>query len=420
MTAIQTMVVVGAGLAGAKAVETLREEGFDGRVVLFGEEAERPYNRPPLSKEFLTGAKPRDSIYVHDEDWYPSHDVELRTGTRVMGLNLSAREVRTDAGERVTFDKLLLATGSSPRRINLPGADLEGVSYLRRAADSEALLAHDRRRRAAGRPGGRRLDRAGGGRRGPRLRQRGHHRREPAHRPAGGPRDRAGRGLRRAAPREGRTAAAPRRPPGDPGAHGRVTSVVTTSGQTLPADVVLIGMGADRTSSSPCRRASMWTTGSRSTPPCARPTLTCSRPATSPTCTPRRPVRGSGSSTGRPPSTAAPPRRAPCSAAGRVRPSPVLLHRPVRPRDGVLRFLGRDGYDRIVYRGDPSSREFIAFWLHSGRVVAGMNVNVWEVASAVQELIRSRAVVDVDALQDPMRPLDQVVAGGPGGAPIPA
>ena len=128
MTA-ETFVVVGGGLAGAKAAEALRDGGFDGRVVLVGDEAERPYERPPLSKEYLRGEAPREKARVHEEGFYESHDIELRTGTTVTALDTSASEVELDGGERLRYDRLLLATGapsrgrsatSTPARISTP------------------------------------------------------------------------------------------------------------------------------------------------------------------------------------------------------------------------------------------------------------------------------------------------------------
>src|SRR5215218_11298106 len=132
---METFVIVGAGLAGAKAAETLREEGFEGRVVLIGAEAERPYERPPLSKDYLRGeadAKP----YVHDEGFYAEHDVELRTSTTVERIDPARSEVALPGGETLGFERLLLATGAEPRRISLPGSDLDGVLTLRTIEDS--------------------------------------------------------------------------------------------------------------------------------------------------------------------------------------------------------------------------------------------------------------------------------------------
>src|SRR5436305_11979998 len=112
----QTHVIVGAALAGAKAAEALREEGFDGRIVLIGAEDELPYERPPLSKEYLRGEAPREKARVHEEGFYESHDIELSTGTTVAALDTSASEVELDGGERLKYDRLLLATGAEPRR----------------------------------------------------------------------------------------------------------------------------------------------------------------------------------------------------------------------------------------------------------------------------------------------------------------
>ena len=137
----QTFVIVGASLAGAKAAEMLRAEGFDGRVVLIGEEAERPYERPMLSKEYLRGDKPAAKLYVHDEGFYADNDIELLTGTRVASLEPGAHEITLADGSRMPYSRLLLSTGATPRRLPLPGAEMAGVCYLRAMADSDALRA---------------------------------------------------------------------------------------------------------------------------------------------------------------------------------------------------------------------------------------------------------------------------------------
>src|SRR5688572_22199461 len=100
MTAEQTFVIVGAGLAGAKAAQTLRDEGFEGRLVLVGSEDERPYERPPLSKDYLRGEAGRERIYVHDEDFYAGNDIELVLGRTAVGLDASVRELVLDASVR--------------------------------------------------------------------------------------------------------------------------------------------------------------------------------------------------------------------------------------------------------------------------------------------------------------------------------
>jgi 3-phenylpropionate/trans-cinnamate dioxygenase ferredoxin reductase subunit len=135
----RTFVIVGASLAGAKAAETLREEGFTGRVVLVGEEPVRPYERPPLSKDYLRGEVDFDTPAVHDADFYEDRDIELRLSTVVTALDVSASAVQLAPGERIPYDRLLLATGAAPRRLTVPGADLPGVHYLRTVADADAI-----------------------------------------------------------------------------------------------------------------------------------------------------------------------------------------------------------------------------------------------------------------------------------------
>jgi 3-phenylpropionate/trans-cinnamate dioxygenase ferredoxin reductase subunit len=134
----RTFVIVGAGLAGAKAAETLREESFDGRIVLVGAEAERPYERPPLSKDYLRG-ETHERPYVHDEGFYADREIELRTSTRAENIDAAASELVLHGGERLRFDRLLLATGAEPRRLPIRGSDLDGIHYLRAIGDSEAI-----------------------------------------------------------------------------------------------------------------------------------------------------------------------------------------------------------------------------------------------------------------------------------------
>ncbi|HEX5265769.1 MAG TPA: FAD-dependent oxidoreductase, partial [Acidimicrobiales bacterium] len=136
-----SVVIVGASLAGAKAAETLRKEGFDGGVVLVGEETFRPYERPPLSKDLLRGDVGPEKAYVHDESFYADNGIDLRLSCRVESIDVGARRVGLAGGEQVPYDSLLLATGAAPRRVSVPGADLAGVHYLRTLADSESLAA---------------------------------------------------------------------------------------------------------------------------------------------------------------------------------------------------------------------------------------------------------------------------------------
>jgi NADPH-dependent 2,4-dienoyl-CoA reductase/sulfur reductase-like enzyme len=138
MTTRERFVIVGAGLAGAKAAETLRAEGFGGDVVLIGDETEAPYERPGLSKGYLRGETSRTTLRVHDAAFYEDHDIELRAGVAVTALDLDAAQIELEDGGTLRNDRLLLATGAAPRRLDLPGSALPGVHHLR---DLPELLA---------------------------------------------------------------------------------------------------------------------------------------------------------------------------------------------------------------------------------------------------------------------------------------
>src|SRR5215212_7647309 len=122
-----TFVIVGAGLAGAKAAETLRDEGFDGRVLLVGAEAELPYERPPLSKGYLMGAEPREGAQVHPAAFWKERDVELLTGAEAVWLDADAHRLTVADGRELAYDRLLIATGAVPRRPPIDGIDLAHV-----------------------------------------------------------------------------------------------------------------------------------------------------------------------------------------------------------------------------------------------------------------------------------------------------
>ena len=135
------IVVIGGGLAAAKAVETLREEGFDGAISLIGAEAERPYERPPLSKDYLQGKSTSDDLFVHPENWYADHGVDVHFGDAAVSIDRDSRTVSLASGESVAYDRLLLATGSRPNTLRIPGAELAGVFSLRRIGDSDQIRA---------------------------------------------------------------------------------------------------------------------------------------------------------------------------------------------------------------------------------------------------------------------------------------
>jgi 3-phenylpropionate/trans-cinnamate dioxygenase ferredoxin reductase component len=136
---ISTIIVVGGGQAGAQAVDTLRREGFAGRLILISEEPELPYQRPPLSKKYLSGELPSERLLFKHRAFYDEHRIELRLGTRVKSLHLELKQVELADGEKLTYDRLILCLGASSRRLSCPGAHLTGIHYLRGLADAAAM-----------------------------------------------------------------------------------------------------------------------------------------------------------------------------------------------------------------------------------------------------------------------------------------
>ena len=413
MPAQETFVIVGAGLAGAKAAQTLREEGFDGHITLIGDETVRPYERPPLTKGFLTGADPIDKAFVHEESWYADNGVELRLGTAITDVDRDAHEVRLADGERIGYTKLLLATGASARRLNVPGADLPHVHHVRTASDSERL-------RAALEPGGRRVVVVGAGWIGleAAAAARGYGNDVHVVEPESAPLSRA------LGPELGEVFASVHRREGVEFTLGEgVTeitdrAVVTSGGAELPADIVIVGIGAVP-----------------NTDLAERAGLTV----------------GNGVHVGQALRTDDPDVFAAGDVANAYNP---VLDRRVRVEHwanalnggpaAARSMLGQDvvhdrlpyfftdqfslgmeasgdwagAYDEVVYRGsDPAkyvsgesdTLEFIAFWLSRGAVVGAMNVNVWDVTGDVQALIRSGKPVDTARLADPAVPLTDLV-----------
>lgn len=133
------IVVVGASLAGGRAAETLRADGFDGEIVLIGDEPHRPYERPPLSKEILRGDWPDDKAFLRPDDYYAEVGIELLLGARATAIDTAAKTVALAEGSTVPYDALLIATGGRPRALPVPGSDLDGVLTLRTIGDAHAI-----------------------------------------------------------------------------------------------------------------------------------------------------------------------------------------------------------------------------------------------------------------------------------------
>jgi len=386
----ETHVIVGAGLAGAKAAETLREEGFGGRVVLLGAEPDRPYERPPLSKDYLRGESERDAAYVHPPDFYEQHDVELRTETVVEAIDLGAREVALEGGERIGFARLLLATGAEPRR--LPG--VEGIHYLRDFRDSDAL-------RAVLDQGGR-MAVIGAGWIGCEVaasaRQKGLEVTliEQASAPLEGVLGRELGEIYAAVHRdhgvEVLTAATVEAIEG-----GRVA---LAGGRAVECDHVVVGIGvAPRTALADAaglevENGILVDEGLRASADGVFAAGDVAN-AAHPLLGVRLRVEHWHNALEQGPAAAR-------SMLGTGEPYDRIPYFFSDQYDVGMEYAGHaTEWDEVVFRGDVDAREFIAFWLKGGRVLAGMNVNIWDVTDDIQALIRSRATVDPARLRDP-------------------
>jgi 3-phenylpropionate/trans-cinnamate dioxygenase ferredoxin reductase subunit len=405
----QTFVIVGAGLAGAKAAEGLRTEGFDGRIVLIGEEAERPYERPPLSKDYLQDKSGKEEIYVHPEAWYGEHDVELRLGSRVTGLERSARQVILQAGERIGYDKLLLTTGSSPRRLRVPGSDLDGVLYLRKVQDCEAIKAAfaSVRRVAIIGAGWIGLETAAAARAAnvdvTLL--------ETAKLPLLGVLGSELANVYAALHAEhGVDLRMGVEVAEIIGTDGRASGVRCADGSHIDADVVVVGVGI--TPNVELAEIGGLTIDNgivvdehlRSSDPrvfAAGDVANAYYPLLG------RHVRLEHWS--------AALNQGPVAAANMVGRAPAYDQVPYFYSDQYdmkMEYWGYvEGgrYDEVVFRGDVAKREFIAFWVREGRVLAGMAVNVGDLGDAVPALVRSHIGVDAGRLADPNVALQELV-----------
>jgi 3-phenylpropionate/trans-cinnamate dioxygenase ferredoxin reductase subunit len=405
-----TFVIVGGGLAGAKAAESLRAEGFDGDVVLFGSEPERPYERPALSKGYLLGKDTRDSVFVHPADWYAQNNVDLRTGVTVAMVDPAAHLVTFEGGT-IAYDKLLLTTGSSARRIDIPGAGVGNVFYLRTLPESEAL-------RAAFTPEARVVI-VGAGWIGLEA--------AAAARTAGASvtivAPQASALYRQLGPELGAKFTELHRSHGvefrfgesaaeflaaGPGS-GQVGSVVTTSGAELPADVVVAAIGIvpnDGLAKSAGLEVDNGVVTDAALRTSAPDVFAAGDVASSYHPLLGRHLRMDHWSN---------------ALNGGKAVAISMLGRPLE-YDRVPYFfsdqydLGMEcaglpspgAYDQVVYRGDSDTLEFIAFWLKEGRLIAGMNVNVWDVNDDLQALVRAGKPLDTARLTDPAIPLTEV------------
>ena len=406
----ERVVIIGGGLAGATAAEHLREAGFTGAVRIVAGEPHAPYIRPPLSKEYLNRSAGRDSVFVHERGWYGEHDVAVTEGVRATAVDPGAHTVELDTGETVHWDRLLLATGASPRHLRIPGAQADGIHYLRTLEDSERL--HD----AIG-DGTKRVVLVGSGWIGL----------EVAAAARGYGNAVTVLGLERVpletvlGARLGEVFGALHR---EHGVHfrlpagvssfeerdGRVVGVVS-DGETIPADVVVVGIGA--VPNTALAEASGIEVENGIVTDASLRTSAADVYAAGDVANAFHPVLGERLRN---------EHWANALNAGRVA-GRVLAGEDVVFDD--VPYFYTDQYDlgmeyagyptltadaQVVVRGDLDAREFIAFWQAAdGRVVAGMNVNTWDVSDDIQALIRSERPVDPERLTDPDTPISELV-----------
>jgi NADPH-dependent 2,4-dienoyl-CoA reductase/sulfur reductase-like enzyme len=409
MPDFEGFVIVGAGLAGASAARTLREEGFAGSVRLIGSEAHRPYIRPPLSKDYLSGSADRDSVFVDPEDWYAQNGVELLLGTTVTSIDRVGHVVHTDRGGTFGYAGVLLATGSYPRRLSIPGAELDGVHYLRTLDDSDVL-----RSQLAG--GGKRLVLIGSGWIGMEVaataRMLGNDvtilERDPIPL-ANALGDALGQMFADLHVQNGVALRTSVVVDGIVGSAGRATGVRLETGEVVAADLVLVGVGATpnidlaRAAGLEVDNGILVDAALRTSDPAI-----CAAGDIANAYHPLAKLRLRSE------------HWANALNGGKTAARTLLGHDtsyddiPYFYTDQFDLGMEYSGFGpltrgaEIVYRGDRAGREFIVFWVADGRVVAGMNVNVWDVNEAVQGIIRRGNRVDAARLSDASVPLESL------------
>lgn len=409
MSSNRTFVIVGGGLAGAKTAEALREKDFDGSIVLLSEEDHLPYERPPLSKEHMAGKKSLAEFTVHHGDWYRDHHVDLRLGTTATALDRDAHLVTLPDGSTLGYDKLALATGSRSRRPPIPGADADGVHFLRTVEESDALL-------DALSPGAR-LVVIGAGWIGLEVTAVARDRGvivtvlEAAELPL----------LAALGAEMGTVFAEMHREHGVDlrfqarveeitTADGRATGVRLASGDVLAADAVLVAVGA-QPNIELAESAGLTMDGGVVVDSALRtsdPDIVAVGDIAAqfhPVLDTRIRVEHWANALNQPAAAAA-------TMLGHPTDYTNLPYFFTDQYDLGMEYVGyAPHYARIVVRGDVARREFVAFWLDGDhRVLAAMNVNVWDVGDVVRALILGRMPVDPVALSDPNVPLTEVAA----------
>lgn len=402
MSAPDTVVIVGGGLAGANAAFALREREYAGRVVLIGDEAEPPYERPPLSKDYLRGEKPVTETHARPLADYESGGIELLRGRRAVTLDPASRQLNLDDGSNLRYDALLLATGAAPRRLSATNAHLAGVHYLRTIADADAL------REAAARASA--IAVIGGGWIGSEvaasLRQLGHDVTLISNLPR--PLERVLGPEVAEVYREVHVEHGVRLEHGHvAGIEGdsRVSGVRLSDGRRIAADLVVVGVGAAPRIELATRAGLETREGAIVTDEYLRtsvPTIYAAGDVAS-AFHPRfgRHLRVEHWDNAI--------RQGKAAAANILGAAEPYARMPYFYSDQFelgMEYRGLAAeWGRVVIRGDVAARAFHAFWIADSRVIAAMNVNLWDNGKALRRLVESDERVDPDRLADPSVPL---------------
>ena len=405
MTTSPTFVIIGGGLAGAKAAEALRDNDFDGQIVLFAAEEQLPYERPPLSKEYLAGKKTLEDFTTNPAAWYRDHHVDLRLGTEVTAIDPAAHTVTLPDGSTVGYDKLLLATGSASRRPPIPGADADGVHYLRTIEEAAAL--------SSALPEGATLAVVGGGWIGLEVaasaRARGvqvtvvETARLPLLAALGAEVGEVFAELHRAHGvdlRLGQTVQEITT------SNGRATGLLLGDGSTVSADAVLVAVGA-APNIGLAEHAGLAIGGGGVLVDASLRTSDPDIFAVGDIAAAEHPLLGARIRTEHWANALKQPAVAVAGMLGRTAEYADLPYFFTDQYDLGMEYVGHaPDYQNVVFRGDVANREFVAFWLApDNRVLAGMNVNVWDVLDDIKALITSRVPADPQRLADPHQPL---------------
>ncbi len=409
MTTEQNFVIIGGGLAGAAAAEELHKQGFDGSIRLIAGEAHAPYIRPPLSKGYLNGSDGLDAVYVHPKEWYAENGIDLLTDTRVIGIDPAQHMVTVESGTQLKYDKLLLATGSSPRVLTIDGAELDGVHYLRTLDDSMALQNQLK-------AGGKKLVLIGSGWIGMEVaataRTLGNEvtilERDPIPL-AIALGDELGTLFAEMHKEHGvdlHTSVIVDKIVGE---GGKVTGVALDSGETFPADLVLIGVGAipnvglAEKAGLEVERGILTDASLQTSDPDIY--------AAGDVANAMHPLIGQRL---RSEHWANALNEGPAAARAMLGQDVSFDDIPYFYTDQYDLGMEYSGYGpltkgaKVVYRGNREGHEFIAFWVADGKVVAGMNVNIWDVNEQVQRIIREGKAVDEAKLGDESVPLEEL------------